>query len=151
VKTHHMKGYNAPRLLDRQIRAALAEPIRSDTLSKLAPKRKEAVVLFDDVTRPTQCSRIVPHVLSELAKGGISDDHIRFVAALGAHAANNRIDFVNKLGEETVDRYPIYNHNPDQRRGNGLRSEDWNRLHYPAFNGRLQWRRKDHAPWSRVN
>jgi lactate racemase len=112
VQTYHMKGYNAPRLLDRQIQTALAEPSHSDTLNKLASKRTEAVVLFDDVTRPTQCSRIVPHVLTELAKGGISDDHIRFVAALGAHSANNRVNFANKLGEEVVERYPIYNHNP---------------------------------------
>ena len=107
-----MKGYNAPRLLDRQIQTALAEPSHSDTLNKLASKRREAVVLFDDMTRPTQCSRIVPYVLTELAKGGISDDHIRFVAALGAHAANNRANFVNKLGEEVVERYPIYKHTP---------------------------------------
>jgi nickel-dependent lactate racemase len=107
-----MKGCDAPRLTDRQIQAALVEPIHSDALNRLASKRSEAVILFDDVTRPTQCSRIVPHVLTELAKGGISHDHIRFVAALGAHAANNRLDFVNKLGEEALEKYPIYNHNP---------------------------------------
>lgn len=112
VQTYHMKGCDAPRLTDRQIQTALAEPIHSDALNRLASKRSEAVILFDDVTRPTQCSRIVPHVLTELAKGGISHDHIRFVAALGAHAANNRLDFVNKLGEEAVEKYPIYNHNP---------------------------------------
>ena len=112
VQTYHMKGCDAPRLPDRQIQAALVEPIHSDALNRLASKRSEAVILFDDVTRPTQCSRIVPHVLTELAKGGISDDHIRFVAALGAHATNNRANFVNKLGEEAVETYPIYNHNP---------------------------------------
>lgn len=107
-----MNGYNAPRLSDQQIRIKLAEPINSDTLNRLASGRKEAVILFDDLTRPTQCFRIVPHVLNELAKAGLSDDHIRFVAALGGHAMNNRADFVKKLGEKTVERFPIYNHNP---------------------------------------
>ena len=107
-----MNGYNAPRFSERQIRAKLAETIRSETLGNLASKRREAVIIVDDMTRPTQCFRIVPHVLSELAKAGISDDHIRFVVALGAHGMNNRADFVKKLGEQTVERFPVYNHNP---------------------------------------
>lgn len=89
VRTYHMNGYATPRLGDFQIRGKLAEPIHSETLHNLASRRTEAVVLFDDATRPTQCFRIVPHVLDELARGGISDDHVRFVAALGAHGVNN--------------------------------------------------------------
>ena len=112
VRTCHMNGWNAPRLGDLQIRTRLAEPIHSESLRTLASKRTEAVVMFDDLTRPTQCSRIVPHLLSELARAGISDEHVRFVAALGAHCANNRADFVKKLGEEAVERFPIYNHTP---------------------------------------
>jgi len=112
VQKCHMYGYKAPELTNRQIEAAIAKPIHSDTLSKLASRRSEAVILFDDITRPTQCSGIVPHVLAGLAKGGITDDHIRFIAALGAHAANNRVDFVNKIGEDAVRKYRVYNHNP---------------------------------------
>lgn len=112
VRTYHMGGCNAPRLSDLQIRTRLAEPIHSETLHNLASKRKEAVVIVDDMTRPTQCFRIIPHVLNELARAGISDDHVRFVVALGAHGMNNRADFVKKLGEQTVQRFPIYNHNP---------------------------------------
>jgi len=112
VEVCHMSGYNAPRLSDRQILARLTEPICSESLRGLASRRKEVAVIFDDITRPTQCYRIVPHLLSELAKAGISNDHIRFVAALGAHATNNRMDFVRKLGQETVERFPVYNHNP---------------------------------------
>jgi len=107
-----MSGYKAPRLSDPQIRAKLAEPIHSESLRTLASKRKEVVVIVDDVTRPTQCYRIAPYVLEELAKAGIHDDHIRFVVALGAHGMNNRVDFVKKLGEDIVERFPIYNHNP---------------------------------------
>ena len=107
-----MGGYNAPRLSDSQIRAGLVKPIHSETLRNLALKRKEVAVIVDDMTRPTQCFRIVPHVLRELDRAGIPDDHVRFVVALGGHGMNNRADFVKKLGEETVERFPIYNHNP---------------------------------------
>jgi len=34
------------------------------------------------------------------------------IAALGAHGAQTANDFRKKLGEETLDRFPVYNHNP---------------------------------------
>jgi nickel-dependent lactate racemase len=42
---------------------------------------------------------------------GIPDDRIRFVAAYGAHGPMDRADLVKKLGETTVGRFPVYNHN----------------------------------------
>jgi len=107
-----MAGHDAQRLRDSQIQEKLAEPIHTDSLRKLASGKEEAVIIFDDMTRPTQCSRIVPHVLAELGEAGIKDEHVRFIVALGAHGADNRLDFVKKLGEEVVERFPIYNHNP---------------------------------------
>jgi len=112
VQVYHMNGYDAPRLTDSQIRARLGEAIHSRPLRQLASKKTEVTVIFDDMTRPTQCVRLVPHILNELQSGGISEDRIRFVVALGAHGANNRTDFVKKLGEETVQKFPVYNHNP---------------------------------------
>lgn len=32
--------------------------------------------------------------------------------ATGSHGPHGRLDFVKKLGEEVVDQYPVYNHNP---------------------------------------
>ena len=107
-----MNGDNLPRLSDKEILSRIANPIGSRTLKDLASEKKEAVIIFDDMTRPTQTSRIVTHVLDALRKGGISDDHIRFVDALGAHGANSRIDFAKKMGEQIVEGFPIYNHNP---------------------------------------
>jgi len=52
----------------------------------------------------------VPHVLRELEKAGISDRQVRFIAALGAHGAHTANDFRKKLGEEVLDRFPVYNH-----------------------------------------
>ncbi len=112
VQIHHMTGYNAPGLNDEQIRIRIAKPINADAIRDLASQRTEAVVIFDDMTRPTQCFRIVPHVINELSKGGISDEHVRFVVALGAHGVNTRMDFAKKLGQEVVERFPVYNHNP---------------------------------------
>jgi nickel-dependent lactate racemase len=53
----------------------------------------------------------VPYILKELAAAGIADGNIRFISALGSHGTMNRLDFTKKLGKETVERFPCYNHN----------------------------------------
>ena len=106
-----MKGHDAPAMDDEEIRGALGAPLGAPTLAQMARGRKQVVILFDDLLRPTPASRIVPFVLEELHRGGIGDDQIRFVAAVGSHQLMMRDDFVKKLGEEIVERYPVYNHN----------------------------------------
>jgi nickel-dependent lactate racemase len=64
------------------------------------------------MARVTRVAEIVPHVLAELAAAGISDSRIRFIAAVGCHGAMNRADFVKKLGEDVLKRFPVYNHSP---------------------------------------
>jgi nickel-dependent lactate racemase len=50
--------------------------------------------------------------LEELAEAGIPDRSIRFIAALGNHGAMDRAALAKKLGEATLARFPVYNHNP---------------------------------------
>jgi len=107
-----MPGAGRPALSSEAIRKALSNPIGSKTIRRLAAERDEAVIIFDDMTRPTRAYEIIPFILEELRRGGISDDHIRFVDALGCHGADDRIDFVKKLGEDVVERFPVYNHTP---------------------------------------
>jgi nickel-dependent lactate racemase len=107
-----MLGYNAPPITAEDIRAALLNPIGSRTIQKLAEGRKEAAIIFDDMTRPTRVYEIAPLILEELRRGGITSDHVRFICALGAHGACYRYDFAKKLGESIVEEYPVYNHNP---------------------------------------
>ena len=112
VSVLHMDGYGDKKITGEQIAAAFAKPIGSKSIHELAKTRREAVIMFDDMTRPTPISELVPHILRELNAGGITKDHIRFVAALGAHDPMDREDLVKKLGEEIVEEYPVFNHNP---------------------------------------
>jgi nickel-dependent lactate racemase len=107
-----MKGHRRPQLTARKTRAAFSNPVGTQPIRKLARGRKEVAVLFDDMSRPTRVAEFVPFVLEELKAAGIGDDHIRFIAAVGAHGALTRLDFVKKLGEEVLSRFPVYNHNP---------------------------------------
>ena len=107
-----MNGANRPRLKPGEIEKAFAVPMGARPIEELARGKKEVVILFDDMARPTPVSEIVPYVLRNLEKAGISDQQIRFIAALGAHGAHTAIDFRKKLGENVLDRFPVYNHNP---------------------------------------
>ena len=112
VEICKMEGHDSPALSASEMKSAFENPIGSERISDLAKGRREAVIIFDDMTRGTRVYEIVPYILEELHKGGITDSHIRFVMALGAHGARTRIDFAMKLGEDIVSRFPVYNHNP---------------------------------------
>jgi nickel-dependent lactate racemase len=107
-----MPGHDAPALTDEQIRAALGAPVGALPLTEIGRGKNQVAILFDDVTRPTPTWRIVPFVLELLAKAGIEDEQIRFIAAPGNHRPLTMVDFVKKLGPDIPRRFRVYNHNP---------------------------------------
>lgn len=112
VEVCNMAGYNRSALTPDEIKAAISKPIGIPPIRELAKGKKEVVIIFDDMTRVTRVAEIVPFVLEELAEAGIPDSSIRFIMALGCHGAKDRRDFVKKLGEDALARFPVYNHNP---------------------------------------
>jgi nickel-dependent lactate racemase len=110
VEVCNMAGYNRPHLAPVRIKDAVDNPIGMPPLREYARGKKEVVIIFDDMARVTRVAGIVPHVLDELAAAGIKDNQVRFIAACGCHAAMNRADFVKKLGEDVLARFPVYNH-----------------------------------------
>lgn len=106
-----MKGANRRHLTLPEIRTAITKPIGSQPIRELARGKKQVVIIFDDIQRATRIAEIIPFVLEELAAAGIPDEHIRFIAATGCHAAMDRYDFVKKLGEAVLHRFPVYSHN----------------------------------------
>lgn len=111
VHLYPMNGDQMQPLCEDGIRAALSNPIDTRTIGQLARNRKEAAIVIDDMTRATKPSLLLPYIFEELNANGISNDHIRFIMALGAHGAQNRMDFVKKLGEDVVEEFSIWNHN----------------------------------------
>lgn len=112
VTVCHMHGHDAPALSEDGMREAFRNPTGTTTISEMAKGRKEAVILFDDMSRATPTAVIIPYVLEELAAAGMPDDNIRFIGAIGAHGSMNGIDFRKKLGDEVMGRFLVYNHNP---------------------------------------
>ncbi len=112
VTEHNITGYDKKPLNKADIERGISSPIGMPPLRELAKGRKEVVILFDDMTRCTQTSEVLPIILSELAQAGITDNHIRFIAAVANHQALTRVEMVKKLGEDIVARFPVYNHCP---------------------------------------
>ena len=95
-----------------EIRAAIHSPLGKRPLDRLAEEAEEAVIIFDDMTRPTKTSQYVPYILETLHEAGVPRDNVRFIIAPGTHGTYGRRDFVKKLGEDVVSEYQVYNHNP---------------------------------------
>ncbi len=112
VVVPRMAGEKARKMSRQQIKDALRKPIGTPRLAEMARGKKEVCIIFDDLTRPTKADQIVPSVLDELHEGGIKDENIRFIAALGLHGAMKLMDFQKKLGKEIPQKYLVFNHNP---------------------------------------
>lgn len=97
---------------DGIIKSVFANPVGTKNIKELAEGKKEVAIIFDDITRGTRVSQLIPYILDELASAGIKDKQIRFICAVGCHGAHTLLDFTNKLGKKIVSRYPVYNHNP---------------------------------------
>jgi nickel-dependent lactate racemase len=103
---------DAPDLGEEGIREAFAAPIGSQRIGELVRGRRSAVVVVDDIARPTPAARVIPPLIAELHEGGISDRRITFLMALGCHRAMTRSEMVRKLGEDVVRTYQVLNHTP---------------------------------------
>jgi nickel-dependent lactate racemase len=112
VEVCNMAGHDRLAMTDDQIGAAITNLIGMPPIREIAKGKQEVVVIFDDLCRVTRVSKIVPAILRELAQAGVPDDNLRFVAATATHRAMNRIELAKKLGEETLARFRVYNHNP---------------------------------------
>jgi len=107
-------GFSKPGLSPEKIRDQIDRPLAGPSLLELAKGKKEAVIVFDDMTRPTPVKEIAPYVVETLHQAGMRKDQIRFLWALGAHGTFDMINARKKLGDEIVENYAVYNHDPFQ-------------------------------------
>lgn len=96
---------------ERGLRDALAQPIDSKPLRQLARRKRDAVIVVDDLTRPTPAYRLLPLIIEELVAGGIDEDKIRIIMGVAAHHPMLRDDIIKKLGREVAETFTVSNHN----------------------------------------
>jgi nickel-dependent lactate racemase len=112
VQESRMAGHDTPPLGEERILECLQKPLGTLSLKEMAIGKKQVVIIFDDLARPSPTSKIVSHIVDELYEAGVRDHQIRFVAAYGTHSAMRQEDLVKKLGKDVVTHFHIYNHNP---------------------------------------
>ena len=103
---------DGPDVGQADIRKAFANPIGQEPIRKLAEGKKTAAIAVDDLTRPTQAYRFLPFIVDELHQGGIQDENIKIIMAIGCHRPMLKLDQEKKLGKSMANRYPVYNHHP---------------------------------------
>jgi len=112
VTLHPMRGADERPMTVSEIEERIKSPIGSARLKDIAVGKGSAVVIFDDITRPTRVYEIAPIVIGELTAGGIDEEEITFVCALGNHGAHTSHEFRKKLGAGILERFRVFNHNP---------------------------------------
>jgi len=111
VTTHPIRGAHTRALSAGEIAEAIADPIGSPPLGQLARGKRRAVVVFDDMTRPTRVDLLGQIVVDELLRAGVDEDDITFVCALGSHGALTQHELRKKVGPEILERFRVFNHN----------------------------------------
>jgi len=107
-------GFDKPGLSSEEIKEKVSHPIEGAGLEEIAKGKKQAVIVFDDMTRPTPIKDVASCILEILHRAGMEKDHIRFIWGLGSHGTYDMINARKKLGDEIVENYAIYNHDPFQ-------------------------------------
>lgn len=111
VNISKFAGYDTRELTALEIAGKIAAPIGTKPISEGAKGKKSAVIIIDDITRPTPCEAVAKAVIAELLTAGVPKENIWFIIALGTHGVMYREHFVKKLGEELVEEYEVHNHN----------------------------------------
>lgn len=97
--------------ISKEVQQTLRNPINSKRLQEIVKKGDKVVILVDDITRLTPVNEILLPILNEINLGGVPDEDICIVIALGTHRPMTQDEINKKYGDEAVARVKIINHN----------------------------------------
>lgn len=83
---------------------AINSPIGSMKLSETVKPGENVVIVTSDITRPMPSKIVVPIVIDELLKAGLSYDNITVVFALGSHRKHTEEEMKYLVGEEVYSK-----------------------------------------------
>ena len=79
---------------------ALQEPFGCPQLSTLVKPGQKIVLVIDDDSRPTPVRLILPAVVAELERAGVTLDQVTVLPALGVHRAMTEDEIYRRIGEQ---------------------------------------------------
>ncbi|HET7629379.1 MAG TPA: nickel-dependent lactate racemase [Bacillales bacterium] len=92
------------------VKKAMKNPIGSAKLIDLARGKTNAVIVINDITRPSPSQLFVEEISRELNEAGIPDSKITLLVATGNHRANTKEELLGMIGREAYDRFTVINH-----------------------------------------
>jgi len=92
------------------VSSALELPAGSPPLVKLARGRKSVCVVVSDITRPVPNHDLLPPILADLERAGISRDRITILVATGLHRPNEGAELAEMVGPDLPKQYRFVNH-----------------------------------------
>jgi len=104
LKTHIIRKKKMPILLDPgvAVKKALSLPEGCKTLFQEAEGCKSACILICDITRPVPNSIVLPVLIQELIRIGLSSDSISVLVATGFHRPNEGDELGELIGNDWV-------------------------------------------------
>ena len=101
---------DAPKLSDAASEAAFGQPIGTPRIAEMARVKSDAVIIVDDLSRPTPAAMVIPLLLRELHQAGIPKSEIRFVVGGGSHRPLTDEEISKKVGADIAAAYEVTNH-----------------------------------------
>ncbi|QCX33999.1 nickel-dependent lactate racemase [Caloramator sp. E03] len=87
-----------------EVKRSIENPINSKRLCEIIKKGEKVVIITSDITRPMPSKVVLPFVIEELKRGGVEDDDITIVFALGSHRKHTEEEKKYLVGEEIYKR-----------------------------------------------
>lgn len=109
------KHFDAPQGGQELVQQAMANPIQSPALDHIIKQKqaRNAVIIVNDITRPTPYDLILPPLLAEIEGAGISRANITLIVATGIHRGHLEEDNLAIFGNDICRNYRIENHDCD--------------------------------------
>jgi len=106
--------------------AALEQPIGTKPLIELARDKnaRSALIVVNDITRPTPYQWILPPIIKELEAAGIPDQSITILVATGIHRAHTPEENLKLYSEAICQRFRVISHDCDHEVANIGHLED---------------------------
>ena len=92
------------------IKAALESPVNCARLSEIVVPDASVVIIVSDTTRPTPTAQMLPLLFEELYRGGITDENITIIFALGIHRNQTEEEMKKIVGEDVYKKIRCIEH-----------------------------------------
>ena len=102
-----------------QIKAALENPVNCKQLSEIVVPDTSVVIIVSDTTRPTPTAQMLPLLFEELYRGGVRDENITIIFALGIHRNQTDEEMERIVGKDIYKRIRCIEHDNTRCRNVG--------------------------------